>query len=46
MASKALASNHGLEAKLAARLDAAGTSFKPAEWLLLHAGGRDGGHGR
>ena len=38
MAGKALASNRGAEAKLGARLDAAGMSIKPAEWLLLHAG--------
>ncbi|MFI2708051.1 type II secretion system F family protein, partial [Nocardioides sp. CER28] len=30
--------NAGLEAKIAARLDAAGSELKPAEWLLLHAG--------
>jgi tight adherence protein B len=28
----------GVETKLALRLDAAGLSFKPAEWVLLHAG--------
>jgi tight adherence protein B len=28
----------GVENKLALRLDAAGLSFKPAEWVLLHAG--------
>jgi len=30
--------NAGLEAKLAARLDAAGSELKPAEWLLVHTG--------
>jgi tight adherence protein B len=30
--------NAGLEAKLAARLDAAGSELKPAEWLLVHSG--------
>ena len=30
--------NKGLEQKLAARLTAAGSSFKPSEWLLLHVG--------
>jgi tight adherence protein B len=38
LASKALASNRGLEIRLAARLEAAGMSLKSAEWLLLHAG--------
>lgn len=28
--------NAGLEARIAARLDAAGSELKPAEWLLLH----------
>ncbi|KAA1428950.1 type II secretion system F family protein [Nocardioides antri] len=30
--------NKGLEDKLATRLTAAGSSFKPSEWLLLHVG--------
>ncbi|KAA1417969.1 VWA domain-containing protein [Nocardioides humilatus] len=30
--------NKGLEEKLARRLSAAGSSFKPSEWLLLHVG--------
>jgi tight adherence protein B len=30
--------NASLEARIAARLDAAGSELKPAEWLLLHAG--------
>jgi tight adherence protein B len=30
--------NASLEAKIAARLDAAGSELKPAEWLLAHAG--------
>ncbi|HZJ06949.1 MAG TPA: type II secretion system F family protein [Nocardioidaceae bacterium] len=38
VAQKALAGNKGLESALAAKLDAAGISLKPAEWLLLHAG--------
>jgi tight adherence protein B len=38
IAAKALASNRGFEARLASRLDVAGMSLKPAEWLLLHAG--------
>ncbi len=37
-AQKALDANQDLEAKVNARLEAAGSSFKPAEWLLLHAG--------
>jgi tight adherence protein B len=28
----------GLEARIAARLDAAGSELKPAEWLLVHTG--------
>lgn len=35
---KALAGNSGLEAALASRLEGAALSFRPAEWLLLHAG--------
>ena len=38
VAEKALQGNKGLETKLGDRLDAAGMSLKPAEWLLLHAG--------
>jgi len=38
VAQRALAGSHGFEAKLAARLDAAGLGLKPAEWLLTHAG--------
>lgn len=30
--------NATLEARIAARLDAAGSQLKPAEWLLVHAG--------
>ena len=37
-AEKALAGSKGLEARIAARLDSAGMSLKPAEWLLVHAG--------
>ncbi|MDQ6640984.1 MAG: type II secretion system F family protein, partial [Actinomycetota bacterium] len=33
-----LANNRGLEAKIASRLEGAGVSLKPAEWLLLHGG--------
>lgn len=35
-ASKVLQRNHGLEARIAARLEGAGKPLKPAEWLLLH----------
>ena len=38
LAQKALAGNRGFEANLAAKLEAAGMSLKPAEWLLLHSG--------
>ena len=38
IANKALKSNRGFEVKLGDRLDAAGMSLKPAEWLLMHAG--------
>ena len=38
IAGKALASNKGLESALGARLEAAGMSMRPAEWLLMHAG--------
>jgi tight adherence protein B len=37
MAQRALEGNRGVEAKLHARLEAAGVAFRPAEWLLLHA---------
>jgi tight adherence protein B len=37
-AGEMLANNRGLEAKIAARLEAAAASFRPAEWLLLHGG--------
>ncbi|MGI9156620.1 MAG: type II secretion system F family protein [Marmoricola sp.] len=33
-----LANNKGLEVKIAARLEGAGMSLKPAEWILLHGG--------
>jgi tight adherence protein B len=38
LAERALSSNKGFEASLGARLDAAGMSMKPAEWLLLQVG--------
>lgn len=38
VAQKALSGNKGFEATLGAKLDAAGMSLKPAEWLLLHSG--------
>jgi tight adherence protein B len=37
-AEKALANNRSLEARLEAKLDTAGLSLKPAEWLLVRAG--------
>lgn len=37
-AAAVLANNRGLEVKIASRLDGAGASLKPAEWLLLHGG--------
>jgi tight adherence protein B len=37
LATKALQSNKGFEAKLDKKLEAAGIAFRPAEWLLLHA---------
>jgi tight adherence protein B len=37
-AEKALEGNKGIEVALGDRLDAAGLSLKPAEWLLAHAG--------
>lgn len=33
-----LGRNQSLEARIAARLEAAGSGFKPAEWLLVHSG--------
>ena len=38
VAAKALESNKNLESVLEQRLEAAGMSMKPAEWLLTHAG--------
>ncbi|MFT4010071.1 MAG: type II secretion system F family protein [Nocardioidaceae bacterium] len=38
VAQNLLKSNKDLESKLGTRLEAAGMSLKPAEWLLLHAG--------
>ena len=35
-AAKVLHRNRGLEQKISARLEAAGSALKPAEWLLLH----------
>jgi tight adherence protein B len=37
-AEKALANNRSLEARLESKLDTAGMSLKPAEWLLVRAG--------
>ena len=37
-AAKVLHRNTGLEARIARRLEGAGNSLKPAEWLLLHTG--------
>ncbi len=37
-AEKALANNRSLEARLEAKLDAAGMALKPSEWLLIRAG--------
>lgn len=37
-ATSVLKRNKGLEARIEARLEAAGSAFKPAEWLLLHGG--------
>jgi tight adherence protein B len=37
-ATKVLQRNTSLEAKIAARLEGAGSQLKPAEWLLVHAG--------
>jgi tight adherence protein B len=36
-AANMLRRNRSLEARIAARLEAAGSSLKPAEWLLLHS---------
>jgi tight adherence protein B len=38
MTQKALQGNAGAEAKLGDKLEAAGLSLKPAEWILIHAG--------
>ena len=38
IANKALMSNQGFEAKLGDRLEGAGFSLKPAEWVLVHGG--------
>jgi tight adherence protein B len=38
VAAKVMESNEGLESALGQRLEAAGMSMKPAEWLLTHAG--------
>ena len=37
-AASMLKRNRGLEAKIAQRLEGAGSSWRPAEWLLFHAG--------
>ncbi|RNM14125.1 type II secretion system F family protein [Nocardioides pocheonensis] len=37
-AEKALASNAGIEARIAGRLEGAGMALKSSEWLLLHLG--------
>jgi tight adherence protein B len=37
-AAKVLKRNRGLEVKIAHRLEGAGSSWRPAEWLLMHAG--------
>ncbi|HEY3528127.1 MAG TPA: type II secretion system F family protein [Nocardioides sp.] len=37
-AANVLKRNKGLETKIAQRLDGAGSSWRPAEWLLMHAG--------
>jgi len=36
-AAEMLRRNQSLEARIASRLEAAGSGFKPSEWLLLHA---------
>ncbi|NEN79671.1 type II secretion system F family protein [Nocardioides zeae] len=37
-ATSVLQRNRGLEARIAARLEGAGSALKPAEWLLVHLG--------
>jgi len=37
-AANVLKRNQGLESKIAARLEGAGSKWRPAEWLLFHAG--------
>lgn len=37
-AASMLKRNRSLEARIAARLEGAGSSWRPAEWLLMHAG--------
>lgn len=37
-ATEVLRRNKGLEARISARLEGAGSAFKPAEWLLVHVG--------
>ncbi len=37
-AEKVLRSSKGLETRISERLEAAGNPFKPAEWLIIHAG--------
>lgn len=37
-ATNVLKRNQGLEARIAARLEGAGSALKPAEWLLVHLG--------
>ena len=37
-AANVLKRNQGLEAKIAQRLEGAGSTWRPAEWLLFHAG--------
>ncbi|HEX5369977.1 MAG TPA: type II secretion system F family protein [Dehalococcoidia bacterium] len=37
-AASVLKRNRGLEVKIAHRLEGAGSSWRPAEWLLMHAG--------
>jgi tight adherence protein B len=37
-AAKVLKRNKGLETKIAQRLEGAGSNWRPAEWLLFHAG--------
>lgn len=42
-AERALSSNAGIAASIGDRLEAAGMSLKPAEWVLIHAGVAVGG---